>query len=217
MCSNYIPAPHAVFTACLDWPEPTFDYPLDCYVGHRAPILLKAPDTQQHELREAQFGLVPFWSKDTKIYRHTYNARSETVSSKPSFRDPWKKRRFALVPMLGFYEPDYATGKAVRWRIERQDRQAFTVAAIWDCWRNPEGMALTSFSLLTLNADGHPVMGRFHGPGDEKRSLVIVPPERRDDWLDAEPREAPHFLREMPADQFTACPDPRPPRKRSSA
>jgi putative SOS response-associated peptidase YedK len=37
------------------------------------------------------FGLIPSWSKDTKIARHTYNARSETVASKPSFRDAWHR------------------------------------------------------------------------------------------------------------------------------
>ena len=82
--------------------------------------------------------------------------------------------------MLGFFEPDYETGKAVRWKIERRDRLPFTVVAIWDCWRIPDGgdIVLHSLSLLTLNADGHPVMGRFHGPEDEKRSLVIIPEEQ---------------------------------------
>jgi putative SOS response-associated peptidase YedK len=209
MCSNFIPAPRSTFTTVLHWPEPTFDYPRESYVSYRAPIRLIAPNTGEAELREAMFGLVPFWSKDTKISRHTYNARTETVASKPSYRDPWKKRRFALVPMAGFYEPDYETGKPIRWRIERQDQGAFTVAAIWDYWRDADGNGLTSFSMLTINADGHAVMGRFHAPGDEKRSLVIVAPEDRDGWLNATPKEAEDFLRPMPAAEFAARPDPR--------
>ncbi|QSA97489.1 SOS response-associated peptidase [Methylococcus sp. EFPC2] len=212
MCSNYIPAPRSIFLTAFRWEEPTFDYPQESYVSYRAPIRVIAPDSQAAELREAMFGLVPFWSKDTKIARHTYNARSETVAVKPSYRDPWKSRRYALVPMAGFYEPDYATGKPIRWRIERQDQEVFTVAAIWDYWRQPDGTGLTSFSMLTINADRHPVMGRFHAPGDEKRSLVIVPPEHRECWLNATTKEAGEFLRAMPADEFTARPDPRPPR-----
>lgn len=217
MCSNFIPTPRAYFLKSFGWPEPTFEYPIESYVGYRAPICMVAPDTGEAELREALFGLVPFWSKDTKISRHTYNARSETVAEKPSYRDPWKKRRFALVPMLGFFEPDYESGKAVRWRIERKDQGPFTVAAIWDYWRDADGNGLTSFSMLTLNADGHPVMGRFHAPGDEKRSLVIVPPEQRELWLHATLPEARDFLRSMPADEFTARPDPRPPRVSSGS
>jgi putative SOS response-associated peptidase YedK len=217
VCSNFIPAPRAYFLQPLGWPEPTFDYPGETYVGYRAPIRIVAPDSGVGEWREPLFGLVPFWSKDTKISRHTYNARSETVAEKPSYRDPWKKRRFALIPMLGFFEPDYATGKPIRWRIERQDQQPFTVAAIWDYWRDAEGNGLTSFSMLTLNAEGHPVMGRFHAPDDEKRSLVIVAPEHRESWLQATLPEAKELLRSMPAEEFTARPDPRPPRARSDA
>ena len=214
MCTNYVPAPRSAFIRDLNWPEPTFDYPQESYVGYRAPIRIVAPDTGDAELREAQFGLVPFWSKDTKISRHTYNARSETVAVKPSYRDPWKKRRYALVPMTGFYEPDYETGKPIRWRIERQDQAVFTVAAIWDTWRNPDGTGLTSFSMLTINADDHPVMGRFHAPGDEKRSLVVIPPEYREAWLNATPKEAVNFFRPLPPAEFTARPDPRPSKKR---
>ncbi len=102
------------------------------------------------------------------------------------------------------------TGKAIRWRIERQDQDVFTVAAIWDYWRSPDGVGLTSFSMLTINADGHPVMGRFHAPGDEKRSLVVIPPEHREVWLNAAPREAGDCLTAMPTGDFTARPDPRP-------
>jgi putative SOS response-associated peptidase YedK len=215
MCTNFIPSPKSELRARLNWPEPTFDYPQETYVGYRAPIRIIAPDTQDAELREAQFGLVPFWSKDTKISRHTYNARSETVAVKPSYRDPWKKCRYALVPMAGFFEPDYETGKPIRWRIERQDQDIFTVAAIWDFWRTPDGIQLTSFSMLTINADGHPLMGRFHAPGDEKRSLVIIPAEQRDDWLNATPKEAQGLLKPMAPEAFAARPDPRPSAKRS--
>lgn len=217
MCANFIPAPRSVFMASLHWPEPTFDYPQESYVGYRAPIRVIAPDSEEAELREAMFGLVPFWSKDTKIARHTFNSRTETVASKPSFRDAWKKRRFALVPMTAFYEPDYETGKPIRWRIERQDQDVFTVAAIWDTWKTPDGTGLTSFSMLTINADGHPVMGRFHAPGDEKRSLVIVPPDHREGWLNTTPREAGEYLHPMPPDEFTASPDPRPSRSRAAS
>ena len=211
MCTNFIPTLRDRFQAGLGWLEPTFDYPKETWPGYLAPIRILAPDTQEPEYRAARFGLIPFWAKDEKIGRNTMNARSETVFEKPSFREPWKKRRYALIPMRAFFEPDYETGKAIRWRIERQDEQPFTVAAIWDRWKQGEDL-ITSFSMLTLNATNHPVMGRFHAPGDEKRSLVIVPPEHRDDWLHATQEEARGLLKPMPAEEFTARPDPRPPR-----
>ena len=117
--------------------------------------------------------------------------------------------------MLGFFEPDYETGKAVRWKIERHDGLPFMVAAIWDSWRTQDGSdtLLHSFSLLTLNADGHPVMGRFHGPEDEKRSLVIIPEEHREDWLQATPKNAFAFIKPMPPEEFTSESAPRAARK----
>ena len=52
------------------------------------------PDRPHRDrLRPALMGasLVPAWAKDAKIARSTYNARSETVGEKPSFRDAWKR------------------------------------------------------------------------------------------------------------------------------
>ena len=66
-----------------------------------------------------------------------------------------------------------------------------------------------SFSMLTVNADDHPVMRRFQRPGDEKRTIVIVPAERYDDWLEAEPGDAPEFLQVYPAEKMVAEAAPR--------
>src|SRR5450756_2082919 len=45
------------------------------------------------------FGLVPHWSQDTKITKHTFNARSETVAEKPSFRDAWQRNQHCIIPV----------------------------------------------------------------------------------------------------------------------
>jgi putative SOS response-associated peptidase YedK len=66
--------------------------------------------------------------------------------------------------------------------------------------------------LLTVNADGHPLMGRFHAPGDEKRSIVVLPPEDWAAWLAADEAIARAMLRPLSADQFDAQAAPRPPR-----
>jgi putative SOS response-associated peptidase YedK len=111
--------------------------------------------------------------------------------------------------MNAFYEPNYDTGKPVRWRIERQDQAPFGVAAIYDYWKNPSNVWIASFSLLTVNADDHPVMGRFHPPGDEKRSIVAIDPAYYDDWLKATTDEALSFFAPVDAYAFTTSPDPK--------
>ena len=115
----------------------------------------------------------------------------------------YKQRQFCLVPMMRFFEPCWETGKAVRWSIHRQDGEPFAVAAIWDSWTDrATGEIVESFSMLTINADGHPVMGRFHRPGDERRSLVVVPPRAWHEWLGATTGTARDLLTEMPTAEF---------------
>ncbi|KWE79364.1 hypothetical protein WT54_27550 [Burkholderia territorii] len=62
-------------------------------------------------------------------------------------------------------------------------------------------------SMLTVNADGHAVMGRMHKPGDEKRSVVILRPADYDEWLHTENVEAARTLLQLyPADDMVVAP-----------
>lgn len=209
MCTNYVPSSRDFIRLHLDLDPPTFGYRDELWPGYLGPMLIAG-----NQWRLAMFGMVPFFSKDGKDFRRTYNARSETVDSRPTYRGPWRRQQLCLIPMQAFFEPNYESGKPVRWRIERTDKSVFTVAALWDTWKQPEQEMLHSFSMLTINADGHPVMGRFHAPGDEKRSLVIVPAGLRAQWLEG--RDPRGLLNPMPADEFTGAPAPLPPRARKS-
>lgn len=186
--------------------EPVQDYPPESFPGYVAPII-RADAEAASGLRVdlAVFGLIPSWAKDRSIGRRTYNARSETVAEKPSYRTAWRQRQFCLVPLGRFFEPCWETGKAVPWSIHRQDEEPFTVAGIWDRWTDrATGEIVVSFSMLTINADRHPIMGRFHRPGDERRSLVVIPHSRWAAWLAATPESTAPLLAEMPVDQFTS-------------
>ena len=97
------------------------------------------------------WGLIPHWSKDGKV-KGTFNARSETVAEKPSFRDAWRKGLRCIVPAIAVYEPDWRSGKAVPTAVSRADGQPMGVAGIWSGWRGPNGW-VDSFTMLTVNAD----------------------------------------------------------------
>lgn len=210
MCANYQPATnlHLHFRT----QAVTFEYGRDLYPAQFGPILVPGPSADAELVsHRAMFGMVPFWAKDTKLARQTYNARSETVSSKPSFRSAWKRRQFCLVPVQGIYEPNYEAGKPVRWRIHRADDTPFALAGIFESCPAKEGEGtLRSFSMLTVNATDHPLMQRFHAPDDEKRSIVVVPPAAYDDWLAAaSDDEARELLGLFDPAEFTAEPAPR--------
>lgn len=129
------------------------------------------------------FGLVPHWSTDTKITKSTYNARSETVATKPSFRDAVKKQQRCIIPAQAIYEPDWRSGKALSTAIEGTDGEMLGIAGLWSSWKSPKGEIIFSYTMLTINADTHALMNQFHKPADEKRMVVILEPDRYDDWL----------------------------------
>lgn len=165
-------------------------------------------DQSTYEALAGQFGLLPFWAKDKNLGRRTYNARSETAASKPSFRDAWKKSRHCIIPAAAIYEPDWRSGKSVPTRITRIDDGVMAIAGLWEEWRTPEGELLFSFSMLTVNAAEHPLMKNFHKPEDEKRSVVVLPNGLIQDWLRAGPEQSMDFMRLYPADKLKAEPRP---------
>ena len=171
------------------------NYPAEVFPGYQAPIVLKSHQSGRVACGLAEFGLVPHWSKDKKIQKHTYNARIETIHDKPSYRQSWNSRRFGLAIMECFYEPLYTHGKSVRTAIRSRSSEPLGVACIWDTWRSSdEEEVLTSFSLITINADEHPVMKSFHRPEDEKRTIVCLQPSLFNAWLDATMEDAKELL-----------------------
>tara|TARA_R110001583_G_scaffold191912_1_gene357789 strand:- start:8905 stop:9567 length:663 start_codon:yes stop_codon:yes gene_type:complete len=199
-CSERIlPASREALTA-YPLPPPDFEY-AKAYPGSVVPIVTSfAPRMWV----PASFGLVPSWAKGAKVVLSTYNARSETVSDKPSFRDAWRRGQLCIVPASEIYEPCYESGKAVRWCIARADGKPMGIAGIWSRREEADGLPTWSMSMLTINADGDPVMQRFHEPEDEKRSVVILPDERWGDWLRAKSEEeARAMLTIYPADALS--------------
>jgi putative SOS response-associated peptidase YedK len=178
----------------------------EIYPGGLAPILTSAAPAVW---TPAMFGLVPHWADPAKLARMTYNARSETVAEKASYRNAWRLGQRCAIPVEAFYEPCYESGRAVRWRIERADGALLWIAGIWEQRVRDPGPARWSFSMLTVNADGHSVMGRFHRPGDEKRSVVVLNDRQLDAWLQAPGELAlAEFLVPPPADMLSCAAAP---------
>lgn len=156
------------------------------------------------ELLVGSFGLIPHWSKDATIARRTYNARSETVHEKPSYRDAWRLARHCIIPAEAIYEPDWRSGKAVPTRITRADGKPMGIAGLWSVWKAPTGDVTHSFTMLTINADDHVFMRQFHKPEDEKRMVVILEEGDYINWLQAPALESRDYLRQFPADSLMA-------------
>lgn len=189
MCANYQPASREAL-ASLPLPPPDFAYG-EAYPGSVVPVVTNFAPRQWVP---ACFGLVPAWAKDVKIVRSTYNARSETIGDKPSFRDAWRRGQLCIIPAEAIYEPSYETGKAVRWRIGQADGKPMGIAGIWARRESDDGLPRWSMAMLTINADDDLLFRRFHRPDDEKRSVVILPREAWGDWLRCKSEDAARAL-----------------------
>ena len=211
MCSNYTPSKREVLGPHFHVDAPASDWKEEAWPGYLAPIIRLADDGSGELACEAAcFGMVPHWA-DLKLSRHTYNARSETAASKPSFRHAYAKRQLCIIPAESIFEPNYESGRAVRWKIARDDDEPMGIAGLWE-WRpngGPEDRPLLSFTMLTINADHHPLMRRFHRPEDEKRMVVVLEPAQYLPWLTAGGDAIPDFLRPYPAQQLKAEAAPR--------
>ena len=168
------------FHHLLDGPGLSTGIRISGFTSPGMPLLRSDPDSPA-EL--GRWGLVPAWVRDAarakKIRSGTVNARWESLSSKPSFRDSWPGKR-CLVPVEGFYEPHVEDGRRSSWYIRRKDGELIYLGGIWQ--ENPlspeEGGGL-SFSVLTL--DARDLLARVHN--DKLRMPLLVASERMDDWL----------------------------------
>ena len=212
MCANYLPVTAADRLAQYFGVErPPDAVPPEVYPGGLAPFIVRARDRVElaRDLRLGLFGLVPHWSKDLAFGRRTYNARSETAAEKPSFRDAWRQGRRCIVPVEAIFEPNWESGKAVRWKVTRRDGLPMGIAGLWGWWRAPDGREWLSFTMLTVNADAHPVFNRLHRPGEEKRMVVILDEADYDAWLEAPVTQARDLLLPYPAELLHAEAAPR--------
>jgi putative SOS response-associated peptidase YedK len=106
-----------------------------------------------------RWGIIPSWAKDLKGGFSTFNARSDGVDTKPTFKGAWKAGRRCLVLAGGFFEWRKA-GAADKqpFAFAMGNREIMTMAGLWEAWKNPEdGQWLRSCTIITTDAKAGPV------------------------------------------------------------
>jgi len=146
-----------------------------------------------------RWGLVPFWAKDISIGNKMINAKAETITEKPSFKNPFKRKR-CLVLSDGFYEWKKEKEGKTPFRIIMKDEGLFSMAGIWDSWKGPEGNKINSFAIITTAPNAQ--MENIH-----RRMPVILHPDQEKAWLgNTDPVELQGFLKSFPAELMEAYP-----------
>jgi putative SOS response-associated peptidase YedK len=142
------------------------------------------------------WGLIPCWARDPSIGSRLINARSETLTEKPAFREALVRRR-CLVPADGFFE--WPRGSPVY--IRRRDGDLFAFAGLWDRWRAPDGEVRETVTIITVPPNG--LVAKFH-----HRMAAILTREDEARWIDPG-RGMPELLgmlRPCPAEELEAWP-----------
>jgi putative SOS response-associated peptidase YedK len=143
------------------------------------------------ELTVGPWGLIPWFAKEPRLPYSTNNARFEEITTKASYKQPWARGQRCIIPATSFDEPCWETGKNVWWRFVRRDGAPWGLAGLWNTWTDrATGEVFESYTMLTINADGHPLMRRMHKPDpkygpdeQDKRSVVAIEAADVDQWL----------------------------------
>ena len=144
-------------------------------------VLTVTNDGSENRPELMRWGLVPSWAKDPKIGNRMINARSETLTEKPSFRTAFKRRR-CLIPADGFYEWK-REGKAKKpMLITANPGGLFAFAGLWETWKQPDGSWLLTCAIITTSANEF--MTSIHD-----RMPVNLPRHFEASWLDPEEQD----------------------------
>ncbi|MFS2004145.1 SOS response-associated peptidase family protein [Duganella sp. CT11-25] len=236
MCVNYITVSRQI---CFDWfrtlIEVSDDWRDEIYRDYTAPFIIHDERGQRKGL-VGSYGFVPQrhrpFKKLTKeedakvetakalgkkipvlkrISLETMNARAEEVGSKVTYKRFWLLQQLCIVPAHSIFEPNWETGVHERWAVALANKEPMGLPGMWRTWQEEDGTVTNSFTHFTLNSDEHPLLRRFHRPGEEKRGIAILRPEHYDDWLSSKNPEFSRALVELyRPEELTAYPAPKP-------
>ncbi len=175
MCGRYTLAAGAdELVEAFDVPAPTFELTPRYNIAPSQAVPVVAEDRHGRRMGLLTWGLVPGWIEEPGA--GMINARSESVATKPSFREAFARRR-CLVPADGFYEWRREGAKKTPYWIHAADRGLLAFAGIWETWSRPGAEPRHTFAILTTDASAD--VAPIHD-----RMPVLVAAADRDRWLD---------------------------------
>ncbi len=183
----------------VDFPE---EIPRRYNIAPSQPVAV-VPNDGQNRVDFFNWGLIPFWAKDPKIGNRMINARSETLTEKPSFRGPFKYKR-CLVLVDGFYEwrKEPGTQSKTPVYLRLKNKAPFAFAGLWDNWHSDDGSEIRTFTIITT--EPNTLIMEIHN-----RMPVILPQNTYRDWLkegENDPDLLKSFLRPYPSEEMEAYP-----------
>lgn len=150
------------------------------------PVVRVLPREGVRRLDLLKWGLVPFWAKDATIGNRLINARVESVTEKPAYREPFERRR-CLVVVDGFYEWQRQGRVKQPFHLHAVSGELLAMAGLWDRWTSPDGEIVETFAIITKPAEEG--IGEIHD-----RMPAILRKEHFEAWLSPSSRDAATLL-----------------------
>ena len=124
----------------IDWDE-IRDYQPRWNAAPTSKLPVVVSRSGERTLTLMRWGLVPpstrSWAEARKIGHSTFNARAESIDTRPAFRAAWKEGRRCLVIADGYYE--WRDADKQPFAVGLSNRGPMTFAGLWDIWTAPDG------------------------------------------------------------------------------
>jgi putative SOS response-associated peptidase YedK len=130
----------------------------------------------KNRLVNFRWGLIPSWAKDPSMGNRMFNARAETLSEKPSFKNAFKKRR-CLIIADGFYEWQKLGKVKKPLYFSLKSGRPFGFAGLHETWVSPDHQPIHTCTIITT--EPNELIKPIHD-----RMPVMVPKEREAFWID---------------------------------
>jgi putative SOS response-associated peptidase YedK len=178
MCGRFTQQRPASELAEIFAAEPLIDEPGARFnVAPTDEALVVVQREERRAITAYRWGLIPHWAGDAKIASRTFNARAETLTSSPAFRDALRRRR-CVVPVESFYEWRREGSVRQPYAIARADGLPLAFAGLWAGWRDPAtDQVRRTFTIVTTTPNE--TMAPIHD-----RMPVILADDAWAAWLD---------------------------------
>lgn len=129
-------------------------------------------------LDKAIWGLIPYWAKDLNFGSKLFNARSETLEEKASFKNSFKKRR-CLIPANSFFEWKAVdqNSKKQKYEINCNCTHIFFFAGLWDLWKSHDYNTIVSATIITCEPNNK--MSNIHN----RMPVILISNEEQEIWI----------------------------------
>jgi putative SOS response-associated peptidase YedK len=186
--------------------DPDKYHPSYYYHAFALPELPAICSGKKDKIQILKWGLIPSWVKNIdsagEIRFKTFNARSESIDSKPSFSSSFASKR-CIIPVKGFFEWQHTGQKKIPWYIYRSDNDIISMAGLWSEWTDTDsGDSISTFSIVTTDAND--LMAGIHN--SQKRMPVVLERSQESKWLDltTPKEEALNLLKPYPSEVLKA-------------